>query len=281
MKIKYSLVPKWCNSGLTNKEIDFLLHISQFQDGRGRIMGIYYRDVCDACDMCKQTFYKCLRSLKKKGIITYSRVNNDYDITILDNDFSYEGSYQEGYIKVSRKVFGDDHFKELRAGEKILLMLFMKVTHENAKSYQIGTKKFYEKYTKLLDVTKNVLLSYLRSLKSFFSIAIINGKYFITFRKKGFEIEKEVSETDKYLRHVVKSDCRRSKIKEIDDASMKDTIQLVKQYRKEAREQGGDILGIIGDCIYASVLEVKDKVLNAKYIHKLIRDRLQLNIAWN
>ena len=91
MKIKYSLLDRLCN--LTNKEVDFLLYVAHYQDDYGRIRGIYYRDVCQACDMCKQTFYDVLRSLQQKGVITYVRADRDYNITILDNDFSYKGSY--------------------------------------------------------------------------------------------------------------------------------------------------------------------------------------------
>ena len=179
MKIKYSLLDRLCN--LTNKEVDFLLYGAHYQDDYGRIRGIYYRDVCQACDMCKQTFYDVLRSLQQKGVITYVRADRDYNITILDNDFSYKGSYEEGYINVSRSVFDTDKFNKLRAKEKIFVLHLMKVTHENAKSFQIRTENFYKKYTELLGVTKKVLRGYLHSMRRFFSVGKKDGKYFITF----------------------------------------------------------------------------------------------------
>lgn len=94
MKIKYSLLDRLCN--LTNKEVDFLLYIAHYQDDYGRIRGIYYRDVCRACDMCKQTFYDVLRSLQQKSIITYVRADQDYNITILDNDFPTRAHMKRG-----------------------------------------------------------------------------------------------------------------------------------------------------------------------------------------
>ena len=228
MKIKYSLLDRLCN--LTNKEVDFLLYVAHYQDDYGRIRGIYYRDVCQACDMCKQTFYDVLRSLQQKGVITYVRADRDYNITILDNDFSYKGSYEEGYINVSRSVFDTDKFNKLRAKEKIFVLHLMKVTHENAKSFQIRTENFYKKYTELLGVTKKVLRGYLHSMRSFFSVGKKDGKYFITFLASVFKSKRNVSETDQLLGHEVKTDCRRSKIKEIDDQAVEDTMQLVKQY---------------------------------------------------
>lgn len=281
MKIKYSLLDSWCERNLTNMEIVFLIHIARFQDEYGRVMGIYYRDICASCGMSIQTFYDVLYSLADKGIITYNRVNDDYDITILNNDFSYKGSYEEGYINVSRSVFDSKSFRSLRAKEKMLFMFFMKVTHENGKSYQIGTEKFYKKYTTLLGVTKNILRTYLHSLRKFFSIGRKDGKYFITYLASVFKPRRPVSETDQFLGHVVKADCRRSKIKDIEVESISDTIQLVKQYRQEARDQGFDILKIISDCISYSVQNFKHKILDAKYVHKLVRQQLGLSGGCN
>lgn len=275
MKIKYSLLDRLCN--LTNKEVDFLLYIAHYQDDYGRIRGIYYRDVCRACDMCKQTFYDVLRSLQQKSIITYVRADQDYNITILDNDFSYKGSYEEGYINVSRSVFDGVRFNQLRAKEKILVLQLMKVTHENAKSFQIRTENFYRKYTELLGVTKKVLRGYLHSMRSFFSVGKKDGKYFITFLASVFKSKRNVSETDQLLGHEVKTDCRRSKIKEIDDRAVEDTMQLVKQYRHDANERGMNILEIVQECIWTSVQGFKNRVLNPKYVHKLIRIKLGLD----
>lgn len=274
MKIKYSLLDRLCN--LTNKEVDFLLYVAHYQDDYGRIRGIYYRDVCQACDMCKQTFYDVLRSLQQKGVIAYERADRDYNITILDNDFSYKGSYEEGYINVSRSVFDTDKFNRLRAKEKILVLHLMKVTHENAKSFQIRAENFYRKYTELLGVTKKVLRGYLHSMRSFFSVGKKDGKYFITFLASVFKARRNVSETDQLLGHEVKTHCRRSKIKEIDSQAVEDTMQLVKQYRLEAKERGVNILDILQDCIWTSVQGFKNRVLNPKYVHKLIRIKLGL-----
>ena len=271
MKIKYSLLDKL--NSLTNKEVDFILYVARYQDDYGCIRGMYYRDVCKNADMCKQTFYDTLRSLQAQGIITYSRVNQDYDITILDNDFSYPGAYHEGYINVSRQVFHTRRFHELKAKEKLLLLHFMKITHSASGSYQIGTGKLYTKYMQLLGVTKRVLRGYLHSLKKFFAIGIKDGKYFISYLRTVFNDRVEVSETDQYMRHLVRVSCRRAKIKDFVPAAVKDVVTIMKQYRKEAQESsiGKSIFEIVDDCICQA------KELNSKYIHKLVSGALELN----
>ena len=270
MKIKYSLLDKL--NSLTNKEVDFILYVARYQDDYGCIRGMYYRDVCKNADMCKQTFYDTLRSLQAQGIITYSRVNQDYDITILDNDFSYPGAYHEGYINVSRQVFHTRRFHELKAKEKLLLLHFMKITHSASGSYQIGTGKLYTKYMQLLGETKRVLRGYLHSLKKFFAIGIKDGKYFISYLRTVFNDRVEVSETDQYMRHLVRVSCRRAKIKDFVPAAVKDVVTIMKQYRKEAQESsiGKSIFEIVDDCICQA------KELNSKYIHKLVRGALGL-----
>lgn len=270
MKIKYSLLDKL--NSLTNKEVDFILYVARYQDDYGCIRGMYYRDVCENADMCKQTFYDTLRSLQAQGIITYSRVNQDYDITILDNDFSYPGAYHEGYINVSRQVFHTRRFHELKAKEKLLLLQFMKITHSASGSYQIRTGKLYTKYMQLLGVTKRVLRGYLHSLKKFFAIGIKDGKYFISYLRTVFNDRVEVSETDQYMRHLVRVSCRRAKIKDFVPAAVKDVVTIMKQYRKEAQESsiGKSIFEIVDDCICQA------KELNSKYIHKLVRGALGL-----
>lgn len=265
LKIKYRLLKKFVN--LTNKENDFLLYVARFQNEKGEVIGIYYKDIMKNCGMCKQTFYAVLRSLVKKGIITYTRENNDYNITILDNDFSYPESYKEGYVNLFRKIFRSKKFRNLKAKEKILLLLFLKITHENTSSYQIGTKNFYDKYTKLLGVTVRVLRGYLHSLRKFFSIGIKDGKYFITYLSNVFK--DRLGEVNQYLDHVVKVGCRRNKV-DVDPEAVNDTIQLIKQYRQEAREAGQNILDVLNSCL----TKCKDGILNSKYIHKLIRKAL-------
>lgn len=272
MKIKCSLLLKWCECNLTNKEFTFLLLIARYQDkdGYGHVKGIYYKDIMEKCNMCQMTFYMVLRSLKQKGLIDYTRKNKDYDITILNNDFSYEGALKEGYINLNKSIFDEEKFKKLRVNEKILLMLFMSVTYKNKGSYRIGIKTFYEKYTKLLGVTQKVLRSYLHSLKEFFNIWVKGGNYYIRFLAREFK-EKKEKEIDQYLDHIINTECRRNKVDtNQNDDNFKDTITVIKQYWTEAKEAGQDILVIFANCM----AECTGKILNSKYIHKLIRRTL-------
>ena len=277
MKIKYALLDKLYT--LTNKEIDLVLYVARYQNDHGCSYGIYYRAACENTGMCKQSFYSTLRSLQRKGIITYEHADRDYDITILGNDFSYPESYHEGYVNVARKVFRTKKFRALKAKEKVLLLHFMKITHSADGSYQIGTAKFYGKYMQLLGVTKRVLRGYLHSLKSFFAIGVKDGKYFISYLASVFRERVEESESDQYMGHLVDTSCRRARIKEIPPEDVQETVKVMKQYRKVAETDDRNIFEVVDRCIRDSVKGAKDRVLKSKYVHKLVRSTLGLP-AW-
>ena len=68
-KIKYGVLDKLLRADLSRAEMDFILHISHYQDDTGCVSGIYYRDICEALQISYQTFYDVLRSLQAKEII--------------------------------------------------------------------------------------------------------------------------------------------------------------------------------------------------------------------
>jgi len=67
-KIKYGVLDKLLRADLSRAEMDFILHISHYQDDTGCVSGIYYRDICEALQISYQTFYDVLRSLQAKEI---------------------------------------------------------------------------------------------------------------------------------------------------------------------------------------------------------------------
>ena len=273
MRIKYSMIDKLSN--LTSTEMNFLLFIARLQDLTGSVIGVYQKDVCKHTGMSKQSFYNAMRGLEEKGIVKVERNSKiDYDITILDNDFSYEGAFQEGYINLHRKVFRSKAFHKLKGGEKYLLLCFLKVSYNNHSVYRIGMEKFYEKYTEVLRGSKRVIRSYLHALRSYFQIWIKNGVYQIKNRSSVFEIdgpgEKGVEAWEH--EHFVKVWCRRNKIHSVNPKDKSDTAGLIKQYRSIAKERGIHIKGTLANVIRDSVQGIppKKRKLKPKLIHKMI-----------
>ena len=45
-KLRNSNIAKMIAAKITNKEIDFLIYISRFQDDNGKVYGIHYKELC-------------------------------------------------------------------------------------------------------------------------------------------------------------------------------------------------------------------------------------------
>lgn len=281
MRIKYSLIEKLKN--LTSTEMDLFLYVAKYQRLNGFVAGVHNQDVCRATGMCKQSFYTAMRGLERKGIVKISRTSDiDYDLLILDNDFTGKEAFKagrcKGYIDLSRSIFHKKQFKQLKAKEKWLLLYFLHCTHDNSSSYRIGTGNFYKKFCAMLGVTKRMVRSYLHSLRAFFSVGIVKGIYYITYKRSVFnqkQGEQEKQEDEFFASALL----RRNKIRKYNQEALAETAKLIKQYRGIAHDSGYNIFDVLEKAVRESIpdeLKPKDRKLSYKYVHKLVRKTLAL-----
>lgn len=286
-KIKYQLLDKFIQKEVSGKEIDFLLHISRYQSETGEVMGVYYKDICGQIGISHQTFYNILEGLQKKGIITVTKNSEiDYDIRILDNDFS-DKDFSSGYYNTSEDVFHSRSFRNLKTKEKILFLDLYKILKSNKGHWMIESSNFYKRYTRLLNVTKKVLRGYLHSLKQFFQVCRKRFKYYFAARKKlrttgqGRRISDELT----YNMNVIRSTCRRQKIKSYTEEELKDTSKLITQYKDIAAFSGKQSIQLVVQSLidsidiinrYKRINEKREFSLRPKLIHKVIKSRLKL-----
>ncbi len=271
MQIKYGLLERMRN--ISSIEMNFLLYVARFQNLKGCVIGVHHKDVEDGAGICKQSFYSAMRGLESRGIIRAEKGDrSDWDITILGNDFSYDGAWHEGYVNLHRKVFRSPRFQELKAREKWMLMYFLKITHENSSSYCIGTSTFYDKFATMLGVTKRVVRSYLHSLRHFFSVGIKRGLYYITYKHSVFEARQTEGMESVWMEKFVSNCCRRGRM-ESAQKEVEDTAFLLKQYRARFGQDQGT--GPLGEAIRANA-ELPGKRLNARFVHKVLKGLLEI-----
>ena len=280
MRIKYSLIDKL--KTLTSTEMDLFLYIAKYQRLNGFVAGVHNKDVCRATGMCKQSFYTAMRGLERKEIVKISRTSDiDYDFLILGNDFTGDDAFKagcEGYIDLSRSIFHKKQFKQLKAKEKWLLLYFLHCTHDNSSSYRIGTGNFYKKFCTLLGVTKRMVRSYLHSLRAFFSVGIVKGIYYITFKKSVFN-QKQGEQEKQEHEFFASALLRRNKIRKYNQEALAETAKLIKQYRGIAHDSGYNIFDVLEKAVRESIPDEskpKDRKLSYKYVHKLVRKTLAL-----
>lgn len=280
MRIKYSLIDKLKN--LTSTEMDLFLYIAKYQRLNGFVAGVHNQNVCKATGMCKQSFYTAMRGLERKEIVKINRTSDiDYDFLILGNDFTGDDAFKagcEGYIDLSRSIFHKKQFKQLKAKEKWLLLYFLHCTHDNSSSYRIGTGNFYKKFCTLLGVTKRMVRSYLHSLRAFFSVGIVKGIYYITFKKSVFN-QKQGEQEKQEHEFFASALLRRNKIRKYNQEALAETAKLIKQYRGIAHDSGYNIFDVLEKAVRESIPDEskpKDRKLSYKYVHKLVRKTLAL-----
>lgn len=280
MRIKYSLIDKLKN--LTSTEMDLFLYIAKYQRLNGFVAGVHNQNVCKATGMCKQSFYTAMRGLERKEIVKISRTSDiDYDFLILGSDFTGDDAFKagcEGYIDLSRSIFHKKQFKQLKAKEKWLLLYFLHCTHDNSSSYRIGTGNFYKKFCTLLGVTKRMVRSYLHSLRAFFSVGIVKGIYYITFKKSVFN-QKQGEQEKQEHEFFASALLRRNKIRKYNQEALAETAKLIKQYRGIAHDSGYNIFDVLEKAVRESIPDEskpKDRKLSYKYVHKLVRKTLAL-----
>ena len=246
-RIKLNVFKSWFDKNLTGKEIDFLLVLSFYQDKRGVTRGVYYKDMMREGKMSAQTFYDCKKSLTEKGVISSVEGQDDYDITLIGNDFTIYGKedYEEGkvkYLSTTYHLFRDPYFRTLKPKQKLLVMDLLNIQMagrpNGVNAYRIYRKNFIKKYANikqndgtkskgLLDITVRTLQKYFKLLKYYFSVSLKNGMYFFTlkskFAKSGVN---HTTENHITIQHLVKAACRRNKIKD-PDAKEQEKIEKV------------------------------------------------------
>ncbi len=207
-KIKNRILDRMAKAHLTKAEVDFILEISHYQDDYGKVYGVYYRKICAAINISYQTFYVTMASLCDKGLIRLEKAHyGDWDIVIQDNDFSYKGAMEEGYVSTGHDIFYNSKFREMKANEKLLAMMLMRSCGNNRKCF-MSVERFYENYCRMFQVTVRTLREYLGRLRKYFSFHIRNKSYVIVPMS---EIYKDTSPTDlqNMQSHLGQVVCRR------------------------------------------------------------------------
>ena len=286
-KLKEKVIDKLIAAKATSAEVDFVVWLSHHQDVSGLVRGVYYRDICDSLHILSpQTFYNVKNSLEAKGIIEVCKDDSwhgDWDIRILDNDFSNEdfrpGKIQGSYLNMGLSVFYSREFFEMKANEKLMTMLYIKIAGVGSPNYHIGTALFFQKYTALFGVKERTLRDYLKGIKRFFAIGIKDRKYWISPLRKKVSRESGTTDRAERVKQVAGSLCRRFRL---DAAQAYQAIQeLMEDYTYRVcidletvfMESIQDLL-IRRNDNHTERRKWKKRDINKKYLHKIFREHL-------
>lgn len=306
MKIKNNILENLI--GLTECEWKLFEYLVRRQDEKGFIYGVHNKSVCQQMKMSKQSFYNSLRGLARKNIITYvpgttikytlkrSTPNNiddntvdewdglqpisiDFNVTIIGNDFSYEGANNEGYVSLQRRMFKSKEFKKLKPNEKFLVFWLAHITNEKTQSYKRKFKEFYLQYSKMLNVSKRTVQAYIENIKDFFKIWTKRGILYIKYKSEMFKKNFNQNTKTNSNYNFVEALARQLQIKKASKTQIKDTAKLMNQYEDSAKTNGSNIKGLIIMALSACARlekKPKNKELIPEYVHSVIRTKLSL-----
>lgn len=285
-KIKYPVFKKLLNKNLTHSEVILLLYLGMHQDESGWSRGIYFKDIKVETGMSAQSYYNAWRGLERKKIISTRKTHSkDRDFQILENDLKAK-NFKEGYYDLSQKIFSDPEFSELKANEILLAMEMLKNNMAGERAFIIGAKTFFEKYMQLFNVNERTLRSYLQSLRKFFHIKFKCGKYsFLARFNRVYKkyVPGEIGEAESYRKDVVKTGCRRAKIKDFSEKEFSDTMRLLTQYKDYATPEhlARSLIKAIENSLKIINENVKIKsnwryILNCKLVHTILRAELSI-----
>jgi len=259
MKLKLSIFEKLIAFSITRTELDLFLLCLRYQDDTGRVVGVHHREICKEGNMCEQSFYDALRSLKEKNLILYKRANGDYDITILDNDF-LEKKFKGQYINLHHGLFESENFWNLSVNEKLLVLDLFRQCQAGTGRKVIGKKKFYEKYMNVFRVCKKTISKYITHLRSIFKFVLNAKNYHIALLEF---VKPALSAAEMHRRRIARMLIRRTRAI-VTPEIFNDMVQILKQYHNNIK----DIVDVLGVAMKASVQ--KKKFLQPALVHSLM-----------
>lgn len=238
----------------TKKEIDLIIHIGQYQDCHGVVTGIYYKNILEAVDICKSTFYHMLNSLERKGIIKINYFS-DYaywEVEITNNVFVTQEDYKKGYLKLNYEILHSKEFIAMTKSEKIIVLNLLKLN--DFRKHMI--KLTYKRIQQWTGKSMRSVRKFLETLSRVFRI-IKQDKLCLVDCLCGFDTRKEI-EANTLCNHVINYMLHKNKCQS-DSASIKDAVTVFKQYKINAVNTMVNLL----DKVITACGEIAPKYLNS------------------
>lgn len=283
-KLSFAVLDKLIENHVTSAEIDVLLYISRYQNNQGVAEGIYYKTVCEELDIVYQTFYDVKNSLIEKGIIEVEKRHYlDYDIKILDNDFSNPDAWKNGYLNTNYEMFASSQFRNLKAGAKLLAMDLLKNNMAGGRSYHCRTDNFFKIFMSKFQICKRTLQEYLKMLRLLFYIGVKEHQYWITIRN--FAREKQhSSENGNYNQNCISVAIRRNHIKQTRREDVTKIERILNTYKQQINELFDGFS--LSDTVHRSLEKLNPGIKQEKWkrelkpnlIHRVLRQELGLDV---
>lgn len=175
MKLSHTLIHKMIRAKCTKTDFNLIFTIAHYQFDNGLIPNLYYKDIIKELGINTSTYYRSLHRLEERGILTYDiseRVYGYHNIKLLDNDYTQlKDIHSNKYLHVGHVFLESEHFYNLKATEKYLLLQLLMRRGDNKKEREIAlSDESIASYAQISQKNKpyiKQLVTKMASLKSF------------------------------------------------------------------------------------------------------------------
>lgn len=275
MRLRATVLNRILEKKMTAKEFDLFMFLLRYQDDFGKVVGVFHKMVTDEKGMCGQSFYSALYSLKEKGIITYKRVCEDYDIHIIGNEYVAKGKKGNDvqFINLDTQFFYQEVFTALTPNAKLIAIdLYRQLVAANGGKKRYNRNTFINTYKKKMGLCDKTLQRYLTQLHTVFSFKLRLKIYTICFKEDDLSYEELTStssgrETAGELsrKHIAKILLRRTGVSYTDKQLM-DLATVYTQYREKIK----DTFRLLWDAIIKAIdINGKKNNISIKLVHRI------------
>lgn len=152
---------------MSASEIDFLLHIAQFQDETALVCGIDYQSICKSLNISVSNYYKIINSLVAKRFITAMPDYNNWSFRILNNTALETQSH---YLNLNIEFLHTENFINLKRNEKIIVLNLIKLTGFKQKEMCVTFEKLKEWTGAKLQVIRHYVKHLANLFKGYFRV---------------------------------------------------------------------------------------------------------------
>ncbi len=277
MRLRATVLKRILEKKMTAKEFDLFMFLLRYQDDSGNVVGVFHKMVTDEKGMCGQSFYSALYSLKEKGVITYKRVCEDYDIHIIGNEYVAKGKKGNDvqFVNMDAKFFHQDSFKELTTNAKLIAIdLYRQLVAANGGKKYYNRNTFINTYKKKMNLCDKTLQRYLTQLHTVFSFKLRLKIYTISFNEDEMAYAELIESPANgptagalSRQHVAKILLRRSKVSYTDE-QLRDLATVYTQYREKIK----DTFQLLWDAIISAIDAVDRRTeIPIALVHSIFR----------
>lgn len=139
MKLSQDIIKAMAQNKVSSTDVRIIMYICRIMQSNGCAYNVNSREVSNLLNINITTFYRRLKFLSNRGLISYVKIKNGYyNITLSYSDYTDGDSSYANYVNINYHPFGDE-FNSLKATE-MLTVLQLALRNRDCNGLHCSTK---------------------------------------------------------------------------------------------------------------------------------------------